>query len=247
MKELLNLTRSPRGILPRGFSVEVTMKNKLETKKLVVLAMLCAMAYLCTFAFKFKVAFLTFDFKDAIIAVASLAYGPLYGVAASAVAALLEFVTFSDTGFYGLVMNFLSSATFALTCGLIYKYKRSLSGAVIAVGASVLTVTAVMMLANMFITPFYMGVPRSEVMKLLPKLLLPFNLCKSSINAAVTVLIYKPIVSALRRLGLIKAMPSGGYKFGVSSVVIIVGAIAVSVAVILVLLLELEGTFKLIG
>ena len=78
------------------------------TKKLVVSAMFCAMAYVAMFVFRFKVSFLTFDFKDVFISILSLLYGPVYGVMSAAVVALLELVTVSDTGWYGLVMNFSS-------------------------------------------------------------------------------------------------------------------------------------------
>ncbi len=62
--------------------------------------------------------------------------------------------------------------------------------------------TSVMLLANLFITPFYMGVDRSAVVELIPSVLLPFNLIKSVINASLTLLIYKPITKAFGRLGL---------------------------------------------
>ena len=42
------------------------MKNE-QIKKIAVTAMLTALAFLITFVFRFKVGFLTFDFKDAII------------------------------------------------------------------------------------------------------------------------------------------------------------------------------------
>ena len=94
--------------------------KKINIKKLSVIAMLCALGFLCTVLFKFKVGFLTFDIKDAILAISSLLYGPVAGILSSAVVALLEMVTVSDTGVYGMIMNFLSSGTFTLVCGLIY-------------------------------------------------------------------------------------------------------------------------------
>ena len=99
--------------------------QKNNVKKITVTALFCALAFLMTFIFRFKVGFLTFDMKDAIISVISLLYGPIYGVASAGVVAVLELLSVSDTGLYGLIMNFLSSATFALACGSVYKYKRS--------------------------------------------------------------------------------------------------------------------------
>ena len=78
----------------------------------VSVAMFAAIAYVCVFVFRFKVSFLTLDVKDAVMAVGALALGPVAGILIASVVALLEFITVSDTGVYGLIMNFLSSASF---------------------------------------------------------------------------------------------------------------------------------------
>ncbi|MBR5922907.1 MAG: ECF transporter S component, partial [Clostridia bacterium] len=192
------------------------MTKKLNLKKITVAAALCALAFASMFVFRIKVQFLTFDAKDAIIALSSLLLGPFYGVCSAATVALLEFLTVSDTGVYGLIMNFLSSGTFAFTCGIIYKYKRTFSGAVLSVVLSVISVTSVMMLANLFITPYFMGAPSSAVIALIPTLLLPFNLTKASLSAAITLIIYKPLSTALKRA---KLLPRDGesYRFNLRS------------------------------
>ena len=59
-----------------------------------------------------------------------------------------------------------------------------------------------MLLWNYLVTPFYMGVARQEVVALLLPAFLPFNLLKGGLNAAITLLLYKPVVNALRRAGL---------------------------------------------
>ena len=48
-----------------------------------------------------------------------------------------------------------------------------------------------------------MGVPRAEVAKLLIPTLLPFNLLKTGLNAAFVMLLYKPIINALKKANLI--------------------------------------------
>ena len=105
-----------------------------------VTGVFCALAFILTVVLRFKVSFLSFDLKDTIIAVVSLMYGPLYGVASAGIVALLEFLSVSDTGVYGLIMNFASSATFAFIAGIIYKNKRNFKGAILAVGFSVISV-----------------------------------------------------------------------------------------------------------
>lgn len=218
--------------------------NKTKLRQITVTAMFCALAFIMTFVFRFKVQFLTFDFKDAVISIVSLLYGPVYGVASAAVVAVLEFLSVSDTGLYGLIMNFLSSGVFALTCGTVYKFKRNFGGAILSVVSAALCVTAVMMVANIFITPFYMtGASRSDVIALIPALLLPFNLCKSIINAASLLIIYKPVTTGLKKSGLIKGAASD-YKFSKKSLFLILGSLIVIVIAVLFIILYMGGSFQ---
>ena len=209
-------------------------------QKITVLAVICALAYICTFVLRFKVMFLTFDFKDAVIAVSALVYGPIAGFICSAVVAFIEFITVSETGVYGLIMNFLSSVAFSATAGVVYYYKRTFFGAIFSVATSVLSVVAVMLLANIFITPFYMGVERSEVIALIPSLLLPFNIIKSVMNAALTLVIYKPFTTALGRLSLIerKKYNKGSGK---RTVILLICALAVAAIAVLFFVFYLNG------
>jgi len=216
------------------------MKNN-NLKKIVITSVFAAIAFLLTFVFRFKVSFLTFDFKDAILAMVSLMYGPLYGISAVGIVAFLEFLSVSDTGIYGLIMNFISSGTFTLIFGLIYKYKRTLMGAIISVIAAVFGVTFVMMVANYFITPYYMGVSRSDIVALIPTLLLPFNLAKSVINASATLILYKPVTNTLKRAGVLKKNENTVDKLSVKSIVLSVVALVLGVAAILFLVLILDG------
>ena len=213
-------------------------------KKLTVTALFCALAFLMTFVFRFKVGFLTFDFKDAVISVLSLLYGPVYGVISACVVAFLELISVSDTGMYGLIMNIISSATFALACGTVYKFKRTFSGAIISVVTAVVTVTAVMMVANIFITPFYMGVGRGDVIALIPTMLLPFNLAKAIINATSLLIIYKPVTSALKRTGLV--INDGGKKFEFSKKTLIMSIVSVIILALAVafVIFKLGGSFS---
>ena len=50
-----------------------------------------------------------------------------------------------------------------------------------------------------------MGYPREAVVVLLLPAFLPFNLLKGGLNASITFLLYKPIVTALRKSGYVAA------------------------------------------
>ena len=108
-------------------------------------------------------------------------------------------------------MNALSSATFVLVTGAIYKYKRTLYGAIVGLLAGIFSVTAVMLLANLFITPLYLrymlGVPAtmSTVVEMIPTILLPFNFIKATLNAALVLLLYKPVSTALKKMRVLES------------------------------------------
>lgn len=221
-----------------------TKTKSLNIKKMTVIAVLCAIAFLVSLVFPFKVSFLTFDLKDAIISIAALMYGPVAGLVCSIIVPFIEFITTSDTGVYGLIMNFLSSAAFSVTAGLIYKYRKSFSGAIFSMLAAVFAMTAVMLVANLFITPYYMGVQRSMVVELIPSLLLPFNLIKSIVNATLTLLIYKPITSAFGRMRLIERKTFSKEQ-GLRSIILMLCSLAVAAGAIVVFVLCLGGSVEI--
>lgn len=170
----------------------------------VAAAIFCALAYASEYVFHVKVMFLTFDIKDSIIAVAAMIFGPVYAVMMGFAVALLELITMSDTGPYGFVMNVLSTVSFTVVASFIYRKIRTLYGAVLGFVTGAVAMTAIMMLANLFITPYYMtakGTPTSmaDIAAMIPKVLLPFNLLKAIFNASIAMLLYKHVVNALRR------------------------------------------------
>lgn len=212
-------------------------KRKIDTKRIVGMAMFSALAYATTFIFHIKVQFLTFDAKDAILTIASFIYGPLSALIMSLIPALIEFITISDTGFWGLIMNFASSAIFTVTASFIYKYKRSLNGAIIGLYSAVILTAGLMIPLNILITPIYMKVPTDTVIKFIPTLLFPFNLAKALMNAAIVMFLYKPVSVALKRARLIEG--SIDERFNKQSVIMLtVGALTLAVAIILFVILR---------
>ena len=180
------------------------MRNqKLNVQKIVGIAMFAALAFVISLVFRFPVMFLTFDAKDAVITLGGFIFGPISALVISLLAATIE-LSISDTGVYGFIMNFASSATFSFVASLIYKYRRSFWGSMVAFYSATVVLVLVMLGMNIFVTPFYMGVPRSMVIEMIPSVFLPFNLAKALMNSAIAMLLYKPVITALRRAKLIK-------------------------------------------
>lgn len=187
-------------------------KSRVNVKTITVTAMLCAIAFaakLVSNVIPIMVAgFLEFDLKDVVIAIGGFMCGPLSAAAIAVIVSLVEMVTISGTGPIGFVMNALASCAFACVAAVIYKKKHSMKGAVLALISGTLAMTVVMLLWNYLITPLYMGVERAQVAAMLASVFLPFNLVKGGINAALTMILYKPVVTALRRANLVQTRVS---------------------------------------
>lgn len=175
-----------------------------KTKKLTTTAMLCAVAYVVVVIGRIPVVlFLKYDPKDIIITLGGLIWGSMTSFIVSVIVSLIEMVTISENGILGCIMNIISSCSFACTAAVIYKKKRTLSGAVIGLAVGSMMMVLVMLLWNYLIAPIYMGYPREAVAELLIPAFLPFNLLKAGLNAGFTYILYKPVTTALRKVGYI--------------------------------------------
>ncbi len=213
---------------------------KLDIKKIVLLGMLCAVAYVVMFVGRIPVVmFLKYDPKDVIIAIGGFLYGPLSSLLISVVVSLVEMFSTSDTGFIGLIMNVLSTCSFTCLAAWIYKKDHTLKGAVIGLVTGVVVMTGVMLLWNYLVTPIHLGYPRDAVAAMLVPVFLPFNLLKGGLNAAITILLYKPIVTALRRAGLVEASkaPAASSKLNLGVILITL----VVLATIILAMLAMKG------
>lgn len=223
--------------------------NKALLEKVIGIAIFSALSVIVAFVLNIIppiAGFLSLDVKDAVIAIASFIYGPISGVIIALLAAFIEFLTFSTTGWYGLIMNFASSAVFTLTASLIYKKLRTVNGALISLLSAVVATTGVMLLLNNFVTPIYLhkvvGMPEEKaaqmVIDLLPKVLLPFNFAKALLNSAVTIMLYKPVLAALSKSGMIKTKTASLNFNKNTRIILIVGSVALVLSVVIFLVLS---------
>lgn len=177
---------------------------KKDYKKITTIGMLCAAAYIAVVLCRIPVVlFLSYEPKDVIITIAGFIFGPLTSFVISVIVSFIEMITISSTGPWGFFMNMLSSCAFSCTAAYIYKKKRTLFGAAAGLLSGTAVMCALMIIWNYLITPIYMNVPREQIVSLLVPAFLPFNLLKGFLNTALTLIVYKPLVKALRGAGLI--------------------------------------------
>ena len=213
------------------------MKKHLSTRELTALAMLTAIAYVLVCTVRVPVVlFLKYEPKDVIITIGGFILGPMAALISALVVALLEMVTISETGIIGCVMNFLSTCAYACTAAAVYRSRRTQKGAIFGLAAGSVVMTALMLLWNYLITPLYMGVSRADVAGLLIPAFLPFNLLKAGLNSAITLLLYKPLVTALRKTGLICPSQSAGRSGGRSGILIFAAVLLITCALLVLVM-----------
>ena len=213
-------------------------QSRMNSRKLTLMAMLAAMAYVAMLVSRPLPAvagFLRYDLKDVIVAISGFLLGPAAALAITVVVSLIEMVTIGTTGPIGLLMNVLSTSAFVLPSALMYRKDRTIKSAALGLILGVLLMTAVMLAWNYIITPLYMKVPREVVAGMLLPTFLPFNLVKGGLNAGITMLLYKPLSGALKKLMPASEVTPAPRRFNLAAT--LVSAFVVATCVVIFVLM----------
>ena len=198
------------------------MMKQTSVKKTVFIGMMGAVSavlMLLNLSLPFAPGFLKFDISELPALFAGFFLGPLSGCGVVTVKILLN-VLFqgSDTGYVGELMNVMGSICFILPASLIYRWKHTKQGAIIAMTVSTVLVSAAFIFINAYIAfPMYSqlyGMPMDAIISMgtavnpmitdLPSLMLfsvfPFNLFKHGVTSFITYLIYKRTGNTLREI-----------------------------------------------
>lgn len=176
----------------------------MNIKKLASLSVLVAVSVVLTALVHFPifpaVPFLEYDPADIPVIIAGFAFGPSAGLIITFAAAIIQGLTVSaQSGIYGILMHIIATSFLVVTSSVIYKVNKTKKVAVIALLCGISAMTLSMIPANLYITPYFMGVERSVVKGLLIYII-AFNLIKAGLNSAITFVIYKKISGILHRL-----------------------------------------------
>ncbi len=180
------------------------MNRHQRTRKLTTMAIMTAISVVLVYFIHIpifpQVAFLEYDPADISILICGFAFGPVAGICVTLVASIIQGLTVSaHSGVYGILMHIIATSALVLTSSLIYRSHKSKRGAAVALICGVCAMVIVMIPANLFITPYFMGEPRQMVVDLLG-FIVGFNAIKAGINAAVTFVLYKSISKLLKHL-----------------------------------------------
>ena len=189
--------------------------RKSNVRAMVMTAMLAAVSavlMMLDFAMPIFPSFLKFDFSDLPALLGAFALGPLAGVFIELVKNLIHLLQ-TQTGGVGELANFLVGVALVLPAGFVYRFRKTRSGALLGMGAGVLTMAVAGGLANYFIViPFYAQLmPLDAIIGMCSKIIpavnsmetmilftfVPFNLFKGVTVSLITYVVYKRLAPVL--------------------------------------------------
>ena len=175
----------------------------METKRLTQLAMLSAISIVLVYFVRFPILpaapFLEYTPGDIPIFLAAFLFGPIPAFIMAVVVAIVQGITVSaHSGIIGIIMNILSTGSFLLAFGLIYRGDKTIKKAIIAIVAGVIATCAAMALWNVIFTPIFMGVPRPVVVNMILPVFVPFNIIRAGVNSLLAFALWKAIKGVVK-------------------------------------------------
>ncbi len=182
-----------------------------------VLSALALVIYYLDFPIPLMPSFIKLDLSNVISLLASFSMGPVSGVVVCLIKNVLHLIIkgFGTTMGIGDIFDFVTSAAFAFTAGMIYKHNKTRKTAMIACIVGTLVFTLISLPLNYFIVyPIYFAAFGGEaaILSMYQAILpsvgnifsalcifnLPFTFVKGVLCALVTVLLYKPLSPILK-------------------------------------------------
>ena len=193
--------------------------KKFNIKSLAVVAIMGAIGFILMvleFPMPFLIPpFIKFDFSELPAIITAFALGPIQGIIVCLIKNLLHLFVTTSAG-VGELSNFILGAIFVGTAGIIYRYKKTRSGALIGsiVGALLMAVISVVSI-YFVVYPAYVtlyGMPMEAIIGMYKALLpasdtllksllifnLPFTFAKGMIDALICFVVYKKLSPILK-------------------------------------------------
>ncbi|MFR0558483.1 ECF transporter S component [Pseudoscardovia radai] len=170
-----------------------------STRRIAVYALFVAVALALSFIsvpLMPAAPFLQYDPSGIVALIAGFAFGP----SAAAIVTVLTWLPHLFTNPFGAIMAILVTGGASIPAAIVYKRRRTFTGAVIGLLLGDVIAIALAIVGNLIITPLYSpGITVTDVIGMIVPFLLPFNLLKMAINTIVTIAAYKPCSLLLKR------------------------------------------------
>ena len=161
--------------------------NKWDTKQLVTMALMCAIATLFMFVqipLLPAAPFLTYDPSFVPAMVVGFAYGAGPGAAVGALAIVIHALITGD---------WVAALLFILPAAILYKKMHTYKGAIIGLILGVVLATLGSIVANLTIGVWFWYGSADVILPLMIPAVIPFNLLKTILNSVLTLVVYKAV------------------------------------------------------
>lgn len=181
--------------------------------ELTIMAMLTAVSVVLMYVSRanfpwIPLPFLEYDAADIPVLIGAIMLGPVQGLIILFAVCLIQAITVSaHSGWIGFIMHFFASAVLILIPSILYRKKKSIKSLIVGLILGVLGMTVVMVPLNLVFMGLYTGIQEGTDLKesvgrvvasLVPAII-PFNLSKGAINAAVTFAVFTPLSPVLKK------------------------------------------------
>jgi len=176
--------------------------SSLAIKKLAYLGVFAAFSIALELFIHFPIIpaapFLLYAPGDLPMLFAAIIISPIAGLLVAATTSILFVIITGQGGPWGMLMHFLASGLFVIVASYVFntfkkKNKTDIYLLIAALVIGTLSRAAIMIPANLLITPIYLKVKVEIVRNMLLPAIIPFNLIYGSINTAVFAIIYLPL------------------------------------------------------
>ncbi|WP_207233225.1 ECF transporter S component [Holzapfeliella floricola] len=183
--------------------------KKNRYKKIIVLALFGAVS-LILMQFEFPIIpmfpYLKFDFSDIMVVIGGGLFGPVGAVLTAVIKVFLNFVLFGGNvvSLIGMSSSLLASLAFALPLTVTLKNDTTWNW-IKSSGLSVLSLTVLLSVGNWLIfTPLYINLLNfnlgTSLVNYVLTAIVPFNLVKGVILSITSVIVYRLVITKLKRM-----------------------------------------------
>jgi riboflavin transporter FmnP len=190
------------------------MKNRKNIRKLSVIGVFGALAFVLMLLSIKIVGPYKLDFSEVPVMIGAFAYGPVVGTTIEAIKIFLDILLGgeSDTAYVGEFANLLIGLSFVIPSSIIYVRHKTRKQAIIGLAVGTLSMIIVGVLLNIYVllplyAELYFGYSLTDLLaaygfdNLFTFILvatIPFNLLKGTANSILVLLIYKRISTVIK-------------------------------------------------
>lgn len=184
--------------------------------KIAILAALSAVIMLLEFPLPFAPAFYKLDLSEAVILMGGFAMGPVAAAVIELIKNLINILlNGTTTAFVGEFANFLTGCALVVPASLIYKYHKTLKGAIVSLAVGTVSLVIIGSTFNYFVLiPAFSSMyhmPLDEIISMGSKVnplvsdlktlvvfaVAPFNIVKGVLCSLINLLLYKRVSKIL--------------------------------------------------